>query len=778
MASENLTMNVRVDKVKDNPSKVEARLNLTAEEIEAYEDDESAEVDRILAQLAGQFGEKKGFSDDPYYGFQKTSLPPKPLQDSEANLGAKTVVETGLGGVTMEQVGTMGNSVPFLPRAEQGVVTTKDVWTPVGTMEMEIHRREAQAEAKEAPRGTFADTRRGLFAAMHPGLAQNTLKISIHGILVQLAAVELALQSGARASTLPIEPFDVVEVAASDVNRLRSDPAWANYQFLADPGLSIQETGVLATLLGPGGMSNFVWSWDDPDDDAGFYMHAVERNRLRCGYQHIAIGTLNPLPGIITTGGRALTLGFVRQLMHTCRQRISQREIDSAYASAMHYVRLYVPPRRDEGGEPETQVGSRIQVEYPGERAPPRQGPGVLRDLADGAGPGDGGGYFVLQDGQIPIIPRFKPWASVAPRLEAALRARIAEEWPGHGHGPVDLVWLEWGGLQVTCNYQWDNPPLGDVRWEAGADGWIAVVNPSQRVLFGWEVDDVWNWAIEFGYDSVRAPIEREPRDRGPYSAARNVYGGIDSETTWVFPDFNAYHVVGWLSGYFVPLRWSAEGKSWTSPELEVLSCTTAARVHWFMHRAFYVRGIDPVTLLRSEQAGGWMISRLPRSLYSLVYPQAFTRGAYPWPTWECLELPLVSAGDDVNFIGYGVGGSLDTDVNRRVNCGADYASDSYAKLDAYGRVVLSTYRRLPFTEGLGANSYCPYTVTPSGGRIYHNFSVPFIFARREALQVYDPFALRQALSDAVRIETPALSILDPTVDFRLAGVNVRRRVI
>jgi hypothetical protein len=337
---------------------------------------------------------------------------------------------------------------------------------------------------------------------------------------------------------------------------------------------------------------------------------------------------------------------------------------------------------------------------------------------------------------------------------------------------------LDWGGLQITCNFQWDVPPLDDLDWEMEADGWVTVVNPSQRRLFGWEVDDVWSWAIEFGFDAVHAPIVRGERDRGEYDAARNVYGGIDVETPWTFPDFNAAHVVGWLSGYFVPLRWSVEGKIWTSAELEVISCTVAARIHWFMHRAFYVRGIDPVSLLRGEQAGGWMLSRLPRSLYSLVYPRAFTRSEYPWPTWECLELPLVTSGNDTNFVGYSVGGSLEFDFNRRINCAAKYGSDSYAKLDAYGRVVLSTYRSLPFTEGLGAPSYCPYSVTRTGGRIYHNFSVPFIFSRREALQVYDPFALRQPLNDAVRIETPALSILDPAADFRLAGANVGRRVV
>jgi hypothetical protein len=448
----------------------------------------------------------------------------------------------------------------------------------------------------------------------------------------------------------------------------------------------------------------------------------------------------------------------------------------------MHYVRLYVPPRRDEGGEPETQVGCTIQSEYPDEPAPERQGPAELRDLSDGAGPGEGdgeGGFLALGEGQVPVMPRFQPWLRVSGRVEAALRERIAEEWFGHGHGPVDLVWLDWGGLQVTCNYQWENPPLEEeLNWELGDVGWITVVNPSHRALFRWQVDDVWAWAIEFGYDAVRAPIERQPRSKEPYEAARSVYGGIDALTPWVFPDYNAFHVVGWLSGYFVPLRWSVEGKSWTSAELEVLSCTVAARVHWFMHRAFYVRGIDPVTLMRSEQTGGWMISRLPRSLYSLVYPRAFTRSAYPWPTWECLELPLVSAGNDTNFVGYAIGGNLEFDFNRRINCAANYGSESYAKLDAYGRVVLSTYRLLPFTEGLGAPSYCPYSVTLTGGRIYHNFSVPFILARREALNVYDPFALRQALSDAVRIETPALSILDPTADFRLAGVNVGRRVV
>jgi hypothetical protein len=120
MSSTKIEVEARVDKVKDGPSKVEAQMNLTAEELKIYEDEEAAEVDRILAQLAGQFGEEKGFSDDPYYGFSKVNLPPKPLQDTEVSLGAKTVTEFGLGGVTQEQVPSFGNSVPFFAACGAG----------------------------------------------------------------------------------------------------------------------------------------------------------------------------------------------------------------------------------------------------------------------------------------------------------------------------------------------------------------------------------------------------------------------------------------------------------------------------------------------------------------------------------------------------------------------------------------------------------------------------------------------------------------------------------
>jgi hypothetical protein len=275
------------------------------------------------------------------------------------------------------------------------------------------------------------------------------------------------------------------------------------------------------------------------------------------------------------------------------------------------------------------------------------------------------------------------------------------------------------------------------------------------------------------GFSPELAGALRPPNNElaGDYVAYRNIFQGIDSAQRLGFPTFDMVHVAGVLTGLFHVKGTRGGGVTRTASDNFVAMHGVATNFAHFWSRAVTLRKVDPQLLRRELKMGGEMVLGMPYGYQSVVYPGVLEQEAYPWGSWEHLEVAplIVSTNNTDSFVGFGYSGKAVGDEKQ----GWLSVIDSDVQLvDAWVRAVASAAGSVPlFTRTVIPARFVYHLLAQD--RFAHPFCTPMRVQRRGGARA-NLLAVAPALED-MRIQTSGVFPFDPFSS--AAPVAVTRRV-
>jgi hypothetical protein len=580
-----------------------------------------------------------------------------------------------------------------------------------------------------------------IFTAVNRPAMGAVTHANVIGLLVQLFGVQNALQAGFRAATLPYTPYQVVYGRIADRQFFLDDPYYKNFTELTGVRLPQDQLDVMHALFSPGGAANFLWTTaadpDEPEDTD--LMHTICRNELpgpaivqQLYYYDSVVGRRG------TVGGRVFTLAAVEGLIGSLAKDLPQTDVNQANMEAAAYIHVYAAPERVGEAEADEHRGARVRVVHPAGPLGPHR-PLPLPEPGQRRAGADYNELPVLVADRIvfPEVPRTsapdlrRDWRPFYNGIRAVLNR--LEHWDGNtmrylatdndGHAVVVYIDVDVG---VEPPPFFEQMPLGNFR-RAFALGELVDLGMQLALAQAW-FD---RWQAEWLEYSQPAPPDNQPD--GPYGMYRNIYCGIDQETVWLFPTFDALHVLGLLAGVFlVPGR---EQRVDLLPGRYAYTASqfAATSLSWFFQRAMYIRKLDGNELAFSERAAYHLMFSVPYVYRVVISPRELTRAQYPWGNNQALDpLPMLSAGNKSSFIGYDIEAAIAEDSVGVVSV-LNTMGRGLAKLDAWARAVFATTGVLVSPDFFTTQPRFVYTVVGVGVFV-HPFGLPFRINRREGV--------------------------------------------
>jgi hypothetical protein len=244
----------------------------------------------------------------------------------------------------------------------------------------------------------------------------------------------------------------------------------------------------------------------------------------------------------------------------------------------------------------------------------------------------------------------------------------------------------------------------------------------------------------------------------GVYGAYRNIFQGIDAEQRLSFPAFDMVHIAGVLAGTFHVRGTRGGGKTRHPRDMFVAMHGVATNFAHFWSRSVTLRKVDPQLLVRESYSGGAIVLGVPYGYQSVIYPDVLTPEAYPWGSWEHLEVaPLVASTNNTDsFVGFGVSGKVVGDVKQGW---LSVLESDIAYVDAWIRAAASASGMVPLTTRTTTPARFVYHLH-GNDRFAHPFCTPMRVARR--LGVRANLLDVGPGGDEMRIQTAGVFPFDP----------------
>jgi len=479
-------------------------------------------------------------------------------------------------------------------------------------------------------------------------------------------------------------------------------------------------------------------------------------------------------------GGRAITPGAVDRLLARLEKEIPSIEMREAALDAAVYSHVYPSPVPDEQAPAnDLLTGARFTGQYPvgalGVRPVdfPNPEPGENRDPV-------GAHDIVDRDGEEAVMPIpsamrwVRPNDAAATRVEEAVWEIIERD---DEYDPNNIVYRSFQIVHNVMELRVARRGIGIInpRWRhAFGDEWVSFFGLQELVDAG-EVtlEDAESVFLSgFSPEEAHAPMPPNNELVGDYTAYRNLFQAVDSAQRLNFPAYDMVHVAGVLAGLFHVKGMRGGGVTRVASNNFVAMHGVATNFAHFWSRAVTLRKVDPQLLLRELRQGGNMVLGMPYGYQSVVYPDVLEREAYPWGSWEHLEVaPLIaSVNNSDSFVGFGFVGNAVGDEKQ----GWLSVLDSDIQfVDAWVRAVASAIGTVPLLTPTTTTARFVYHLLGQD-RFAHPFCTPMRVVRRAGARA-NLLAVGPALEE-MRIQTSGVFPFDPFIS--PAPSYVARRVL